>query len=606
VPVFVNTIPPEMFFDGRFCFQHTPSSGRASNCAADIRNYGIALASTEWIGFVDDDDTLRPEYIEHLLDHVNEYPLAQAVVFRMCNYFPEKNITRVIPNLTVDALIVNDVGISFSVRRHIFHDLQYKLIPSNAEDFLFLDRLHNDHIPILLSEWNTYKVRDHHHPDCEKFGKRAFIQRPLDLPSKYSEFINCTVLKPSSPKFVFTEGESVFFKNNIKGLQASIDMAIKKRCLIEQEMYLREPIHVIFDASTVPISPYYIQVQLEQRNTHHFSQKYVEKLSKALQIWEFSYSGQGGLMKVPNITTDVYFVPTILMLDNSSVYHCPSVNPTKSIKFYYKKKDIIANPFKVYRYGLYHTCEYNHKEGSWKLTKSQQSTCNERNNTKDSASYCWKADLHADITTTQKPVNPDSFCSEIMNRNMPIDVLMFGLLNGSFGNQREELCDSLSLTGNSVVCVQGVFGELLNYFVCISKIVVVNHYFQNSALETHRLDILLQSKKIVVATSSPSALDDYYSRVTPIVPPRKVVPLVERILLDYDRWIISHNYFSNIDRFLQKMTTNIDPLCYAISQLGGQLKSKYLELHPLNDAHLTNASKKRKKKKSFSIFGWHW
>jgi glycosyltransferase involved in cell wall biosynthesis len=587
LPVFMNMIPPEILLDGRFCFQHLPASGRLSNCAGEIRNFGIALARTEWIGFVDDDDTLRPEYIERLLNHVKEYPKAQLVLFRMCNYFADKNITRVIPELSAKSLVAGDAGISFAFRRRLFQDLHYKLIPSNLEDFLFLDRLYNDHIPILLSEWCTYKVRDHHHPDCEKLGKRTLIQRRLNSPPKYyTEFLNCSVSKPTNLNFVFTDGESIFFRDNVKGLKASLNAAYQRRCLVGQEVYFRSPIHIIFDAATVPISPYYVQVQLEQRNTHHFSEQYMEKLSNALQIWEFSYSDQEGVTNIPNVETDVYFVPTILMLDNSNTsgYHCPSVNPAQSVKFYYRKKDIIANHFQVYRYGQYHTCQYNHQEHGWRLTKSEPSTCyNSRHVTNHNTdNYCWKSatDLKGDGSSAITELDADSFCSEIVNRNVPIDVLMFGALNGSFANQREELCDSLLLTGHEVLCLTSVFGELLNYLVCVSKIVVVNHFYENSALETHRIDSLLQAKKVVVATSSPSALDSYYSHGTLVVKPGKVVPSVEKILLNYDKWIASHNHLKKVDHFLQRMTTNIDPLCYAISQLGEKLKSKYLELHP--------------------------
>jgi glycosyltransferase involved in cell wall biosynthesis len=578
LPIFMNMIPQEILRDGRFCFQHLPVSGRLSNCAGEIRNFGISLASTEWIGFVDDDDTLRPEYIDRLLNHAKEYPFAQLVLFRMCNYFPEKDITRMIPDLSAEKLILNDAGISFAFRRRLFHDLHYKLIPSNLEDFLFLDRLYNDHIPILLSEWCTYKVRDHHHPDCEKLGKRNLIQRSLVLPPKYyKDHLDCSVSKSSTLNFVFTEEESIYFGHNIRGLKASLNTAFHRRCLIGQ--FLRYPIHIIFDATTVPASPYYIQVQLQQRNTHHFSEKYIEKLSYALQIWKFSYSDQEGIIKIPNVETDVYFVPTMLMLDNSntSMYDCLSDPPSQYVKFY---SNIIAKPFKVYRYGQYHICEYDHDDLDWKITKSHPSTCYENYNsdndhTHHRKGYCWKADNN----DSSSAIKEDSFCSEIVNRNVPIDVLVFGALEGSFGNQREELCDSLSLTGTIVFCIQNVYGELLNYLVCVSKIIVVNHFYQSSVLETQRIDSLLQARKVVVATSSASALDGYYSHASSVVNPGSIVPLVKEILLDYDRWIVSTNHHKKIEDFLQKMTSNIDPLCYAISQLGENLKSKYLQLH---------------------------
>jgi glycosyltransferase involved in cell wall biosynthesis len=589
-PVFMNTISPEILLDGRFCFQYTP----APNCAGEIRNFGIALASTEWIGFVDEGDTLRPQYIERLQNHVKEYPLAQLVLFRMCNYFPDKDITRVIPAFYVSSLVMVDAGMSFAFRRRLFQDLHYKLIPSNLENYMFLERLYNDHIPILLSEWCTYKVRDHHHPDCEKLGKRALIQRQQSPPRHYSDVVLCTASAPSKLNIVFSESYSMFFGNNVKGLQDSLNSAFNRRCVVEQP--LQFPIHIIFAAVEVPTSPYYIQVQLEQRNTRHFSEQYLEKLSNALQIWEFSYSAQSGITKIPTVETDVYFVPTILMLDNSNtaVYRCPFDNATESTEFYSKKNTATGSPFKVYRYGQYHTCEYNHQEHGWKLSKSEPSTCYEHNKNHQNKhhhqkQYCWKAVA----VNNDSSVNSESFCTEIVNRNVPIDVLMFGALEGSFANQREELCDSLLLTGHAVLCLQGVFGELLNYLVCVSRIIVVNHFYRNSALETHRIDSLLQAKKVVVATSSHSALDGYYSHVTPVVNQGSIVPLVKEILLDYDGWIISTNHLKKVEHFLQKMTSNIDPLCYAISQLGEKLKSKYLQLQsgqaekdPANFLHL--------------------
>jgi glycosyltransferase involved in cell wall biosynthesis len=570
VPVFMNMIPPEIIHDGRYCFQHSPASGRLSNCAGELRNVGMEFVKTEWIGFVDDDDTLRPEYIEHLLNHAKEYPSAQLVLFRMCNYFPDRDITRVIPALTVESIILNDAGISFAFRRRIFQDLHYKLIPSNAEDFLFLERLYNERMPILLSEWCTYKVRDHHHPDCEKLGKRALIQRPLESPPSHSlEWQGCSVSKPTNLNFVFTEGDSVFHRNYVKGLQASLNTTLQRRCLTGDQAYFDPPIHIIFGTNTVPISPYYIQVHVEQLNVHHYNDNYKEKLSNAVQIWEFSYNEREGVVRLPNVETDVYFVPTILMLDNSTlVYHCPSVNPAQSIKFFSKKKNIIANPFKVYRFGQYHTCSYNRQEHVWKLIKSEPSTCYAHGRPNG---YCWNSSIPV------KAVNSGSFCSEIVRRDVPIDVLMFGAMELSFGNQREQLCDSLMLTGNAALCVQSAFRELLNYLVCVSKIIVINHYYENSALETHRIDSLLQAKKVVVATSSPSALDGYYSRGTPVVKPEEVVPVVQKILANYDHALA---HFYHTERFLQQMTTNFDPLCYAITQLGERMKSKYFKLNP--------------------------
>ena len=53
-----------------------------SNNAGSIRNIGINLAETQWVGFVDDDDTLRSNYVTNLKNHIkNNKP--DVIIFRM-------------------------------------------------------------------------------------------------------------------------------------------------------------------------------------------------------------------------------------------------------------------------------------------------------------------------------------------------------------------------------------------------------------------------------------------------------------------------------------------------------------------------------------------
>ena len=569
LPHFMNAIPQTILEDGRFCFQHLPVSDRASNCASDIRNFGVKMVLTDWIGFVDDDDILKPNYVKLIIRQSSMYPNADVIIFRMCQYFPETGKIRIIPNLIIDKPVLNDLGISFSTKRRIFHDLNYKFIPSNIEDFLFVDRLYQDNIGILQSEHITYLVKGFRSKHCKRLGNRKFLQRGSHLPPQYTEKTICTVRGDYvQPKFTFTEANSDFFGRNVKGLRQSLKSALQKRCFAEHMHSIDHDIHVMFQPDEKPVSPYYIQVQLEQRGSFHFNQAYRDKLSNAMQIWEFSYSTVHGLQKLPGIETDVYFMPTMLTLDNSAfIYNCPSISPEKSSHHYDKEKVIKSTPFMVYRFGRYYTCKYNQKKRSWVLAKSVFSSCNGKNNTGD---YCWgrmRQKIEKNI-----PDDPGSICTNIMRRKSPIDVLMFGRLDESFGNQREHLCDILSLNGHSVYCVQNVFGELLNYLVCISKIVVVNHYFQQSSLETHRIDPLLQAKKLVVASlSGPSVLDTYYADVIPLVHSNRIPSKVQEILQVYDGWMRKNRYIENVSIFLKTMTKTLDPLCFALSQLAAKL-----------------------------------
>jgi glycosyltransferase involved in cell wall biosynthesis len=96
-----------------------------------VRNEGIKLVDTEWIGFLDDDDTLHKDYVKTLTEKYLNYDF---VVWRM-QYFSG----RVLPSQSNNNLIFGDVGISFCYKNK-FGNL---LFDNNrdGEDFDFLIKL---------------------------------------------------------------------------------------------------------------------------------------------------------------------------------------------------------------------------------------------------------------------------------------------------------------------------------------------------------------------------------------------------------------------------------------------------------------------------------
>ena len=96
-----------------------------------VRNYGIEKCDTEWIGFLDDDDTIDVKYVDTLENKYNEYDF---VVWRM----QDLNGT-IIPKLGNNNLQFANVGISFCYKRK-FDNL---LFDNNrdGEDFDFLIKL---------------------------------------------------------------------------------------------------------------------------------------------------------------------------------------------------------------------------------------------------------------------------------------------------------------------------------------------------------------------------------------------------------------------------------------------------------------------------------
>jgi len=103
-----------------------------------VRNEGIKIVDTEWIGFLDDDDTINPDYVDTLL---KKYQDKDFVVWRM-----KYSNGLVLPPLNENKLIFSRVGISFCYKK----TLGYVLFDSNrdGEDFDLLMKLKS-----LTSNW---------------------------------------------------------------------------------------------------------------------------------------------------------------------------------------------------------------------------------------------------------------------------------------------------------------------------------------------------------------------------------------------------------------------------------------------------------------------
>ena len=96
--------------------------------AGKVRNIGILRCDTEWVAFVDDDDTISPDYIDKALEEIKKDPKVDCIVFRM---FRKK----VIPALDAMQLKVGDVGISFLVKTDIA--IENPFVNSEIEDYIF-------------------------------------------------------------------------------------------------------------------------------------------------------------------------------------------------------------------------------------------------------------------------------------------------------------------------------------------------------------------------------------------------------------------------------------------------------------------------------------
>lgn len=104
-----------------------------------VRNSIISNVSVdcEWIGFLDDDDTLSKFYVEILKREIQKSEF-DCCVFRM-RYDSENE--KIVPPIGMNKIIQNYVGISFAVNRNFLVSNNLKFENNNAEDFLFLSEI---------------------------------------------------------------------------------------------------------------------------------------------------------------------------------------------------------------------------------------------------------------------------------------------------------------------------------------------------------------------------------------------------------------------------------------------------------------------------------
>jgi glycosyltransferase involved in cell wall biosynthesis len=128
--------------------------GTHEGSAGLLRNTGIEMANGEWVCFVDDDDTVSPQYVEHLREHAEDYPTVDVVVFRMDH--PRFGI---LPRVDIPVIAHGQVGISFAIKREIrpFFKTGDALAPI-PDDIELLSRLKQQGKEFYISPHVDYKV----------------------------------------------------------------------------------------------------------------------------------------------------------------------------------------------------------------------------------------------------------------------------------------------------------------------------------------------------------------------------------------------------------------------------------------------------------------
>ena len=122
------------------------------NSAGYVRNVGMNLVRTKWVGFLDDDDFLLPDYTQKLIKEIKINRFADLILFRM-----SKN-NEVIPSLDNNTISLGNIGISYSFKIELFN-IGFKFSQSQQEDFDLIKDIELSNKKIVISKYVTYLVR---------------------------------------------------------------------------------------------------------------------------------------------------------------------------------------------------------------------------------------------------------------------------------------------------------------------------------------------------------------------------------------------------------------------------------------------------------------
>lgn len=148
--------PTENFQDQKIKTLHTQKLGRITDSSHPhnegglVRNVGLQSVDTTWTAFLDDDDTITPNYVDLLLSKYSQFDL---VIFRM--YCTKNNA--IIPRPNNNQIMFGNVGISFAFKT----PKEPILFPKNhgGEDFEFVKHLIDKGYNYTITDEVCYKVR---------------------------------------------------------------------------------------------------------------------------------------------------------------------------------------------------------------------------------------------------------------------------------------------------------------------------------------------------------------------------------------------------------------------------------------------------------------
>lgn len=144
--------------DDRIEYVFLDSKIGKGNHAGKVRNYGFSFVKTEWVGFVDDDDTLDSRYVEWLDYHATKDMSIDLFCFRMTYYHPGGLCIPGINRHSLKSIPNGEVGISFAFKSRCLQEFGLKFKSSWIEDWYFIKEVMYRGYEAKLLQESAYNV----------------------------------------------------------------------------------------------------------------------------------------------------------------------------------------------------------------------------------------------------------------------------------------------------------------------------------------------------------------------------------------------------------------------------------------------------------------
>lgn len=144
----------QLIEDSRINYIFLPAkTGDGNNGGGEVRNKAIDLATTEWICFLDDDDSFTPDYFDKFNFELKNNSGVDVIIFKM-QY--TNGVIR--PCNGVKTIEVGQVGISFAVKLKFLNNHNLRFKNSKIEDYNLLKDLQTNGAKIHFSDFIVYNV----------------------------------------------------------------------------------------------------------------------------------------------------------------------------------------------------------------------------------------------------------------------------------------------------------------------------------------------------------------------------------------------------------------------------------------------------------------